>query len=412
MRASIVIASCNEGTNLEKTVRSCLETTADLDAEIVVADDASTDGSPEAVKRRFPQVRLARHAERRGVSQTKDLGARWARGEVLVFLDAHCKPEPGAVERLVAGVEELDGDAVLSPRIANLDVSRWENDLDQVGHGYAITLESFDVWWVPFEAMTPHAATRFYLQPTFIGCVVAMSHKLYDRLWGFDTGMLVYGAEDTDFGVKAWLMGHPVLHDPEPVIGHRFRQDFDNYVVPSEHILCNQLRMARKAFSDPVWFDWLARFSSWQPADLWERGWRQYLAGHESVERERAYLMANRVHDEFWYARTFGQSWPLTSPPCAGPERQRDRNPFHVSYGGSDLPLTPQQGAAGTAGTARRGTLSPSPRPLRNAKSPSPGPFRSRWSPSPAPLRGPMSPSPGPCRSPKSPSPGPRRTRG
>src|SRR5207302_1428912 len=103
-----------------------------------------------------PQVRLARHAERRGVSQTKDLGARRARGEVLVFLDAHCKPEPGAVERLVAAVEELDGEAVVSPCIANLDVGRWENDLDQVGHGYAVALETFELWWIPLEAMPPY----------------------------------------------------------------------------------------------------------------------------------------------------------------------------------------------------------------------------------------------------------------
>lgn len=237
MHASIVIPTCDEGTNLEKTVRSCLETTAGLDMEVVVADDASTDGSPEEVKRRFPQVRLARHAARRGVSQTKDLGARWARGDVLVFLDAHCKPEPGAIERLVADVEELGGEAVVSPAIANLDVASWENDPDQVGHGYAVALETFDLWWIPLEAMLPHDGTRFRVQPTFIGCVVAMSRRLYDRLWGFDTGMLVYGTEDIDFGGRAWLMGHPVLHDPEPLIGHRFRQDVEGHDVPWEHLL-------------------------------------------------------------------------------------------------------------------------------------------------------------------------------
>jgi GT2 family glycosyltransferase len=71
--------------------------------------------------------------------------------------------------------------------------------------------------------------------------------------------MRVYGVEDIDFGLKAWLMGYPVLHDPEPVIGHRFRASFDNYSVPMEHILVNQLRMARKNFSDPVWDEWVQR---------------------------------------------------------------------------------------------------------------------------------------------------------
>src|SRR5437660_1024641 len=125
MRASIVIASHNDGEALERTVESCLATTADLDCEIVVADDVSSDGSIERVRARFPQVKRVAHAQRRGVSPTKDLGARGARGDVLLFLDAHCKPELGAVERLVADVEELDGEAIVTPRIAALDTERW-----------------------------------------------------------------------------------------------------------------------------------------------------------------------------------------------------------------------------------------------------------------------------------------------
>ena len=160
---TIIIPTYDEGGNLERTVRSCLDTTAGLDVEMVVADDASTDGSAEEVKRRYPTVRLARHATRRGLSQAKDLGARWARGDVLLFLDAHCKPEPGAVERLVAGVEELGGEAVVSPAIANLDVASWENDPDQVGHGYAVALETLEgvvgPRWRPCRSMPARGST-------------------------------------------------------------------------------------------------------------------------------------------------------------------------------------------------------------------------------------------------------------
>lgn len=396
MRASIVIPTCDEGGNLEQTVRSCLDTTVGLDAEVVVADDASTDGSPEEVKRRFPQVRIARHATRRGVSQTKDLGARVARGDVLVFLDAHCKPDPGAIERLVADVEELGGDAVISPAIANLDVDRWENDLDQVGNGYAVTLETLEPWWVPLEAMPSHAGTRFRMQSTFIGCAVAMSRHLYGRLWGFDTGMLVYGTEDIDFGVRAWLMGYPVLHDPEPIVGHRFRQDIEGQVVPWEHLLCNQLRMARKIFSDPVWFDWLNRHSMRHPAALWHAGWQQYLSGNESLERERAYLMANRRHDEFWYARTFGQGWPRTpfqpwAAPSFGPNLTATS-----PVGGSALTQAPYFAPANLVHTARQRPFSLSPAPPKSVYSLSPSPLKKIFSSSPSPRKSIFSSSPAP----------------
>ena len=106
MRTSVVIASHNEGDQLWQTVGSCLETTRELDCEIVVADDASTDGCVEEMQRRFPDVRVVRFPERRGVSPTKDLAARSSRGEILIFLDAHCKPEPGAIPRLVSDIDQ------------------------------------------------------------------------------------------------------------------------------------------------------------------------------------------------------------------------------------------------------------------------------------------------------------------
>jgi hypothetical protein len=44
MRASIIVAAHNEGDRLWRTVASCSETSAGLDCEIVIADDASWDG--------------------------------------------------------------------------------------------------------------------------------------------------------------------------------------------------------------------------------------------------------------------------------------------------------------------------------------------------------------------------------
>src|SRR5438477_11484688 len=86
MLTSIIIASHNEGEALIKTIDSCIETCLNINHEIVVADDASTDGSVEAAYHRFSQLRLFRHEQRRGASPTKHLGATNAHGEVFVFL--------------------------------------------------------------------------------------------------------------------------------------------------------------------------------------------------------------------------------------------------------------------------------------------------------------------------------------
>jgi GT2 family glycosyltransferase len=322
MRASLIIASHNEGEALAKTIESCIETCANLDYEILVADDASTDGSVEDASRRFSQIRLYRHEQRQGASPTKALGGRHAQGEVLVFLDAHTKAEHGAIIRLVEDVEETAGHAIITPAVATLDVQRWQNNFAQVGNGYTLNLQTFECGWKSLDEMQgAQERRRFYESPALIGCALAVSRNLYETLCGFDSHMRSWGVEDLDFGLKCWLMGYRILHDPDAVIGHRFRASFDNFSVPIEHVLINQLRMARKNFTDSVWAEWLQGWGQrhsgrlgGHPEGLWAHAWLLFNADRPSVEQERSYLHARRSHDEFWYAERFGLSWPCVQP--------------------------------------------------------------------------------------------------
>lgn len=329
MRISVIVAAHNEGQALTRTVASCVETCGGLDYEIVVADDASHDGSVDAARREFPRLRVVRHDQRQGAAAAKSLGAEQARGEVLVFLDGHTKPEDGAISRLVESVEWLDGQCVVTPRIPALNVERWTNCEHQVGQGYRLDLEQFDCGWLGLARMREiqSRGRRFYESPALIGCALAVSRQLYAKLWGFDAGMRIWGVEDLDFGLKCWLMGHPILHDLEATIGHRFRQRFDNYSVPIEHLVANQLRMARKNFTPGAWSAWLDRFRQRHPGrlpdhpeGLWARVWQLFEEGRPSAEREHSYLMAHRHRDEFWYAERFDLAWPrLQSESSAAP---------------------------------------------------------------------------------------------
>ncbi|MGH9196668.1 MAG: glycosyltransferase, partial [Acidimicrobiia bacterium] len=286
-----------------------LDTIDGRHCEIVVADDHSHDRSLDEVRRRFPDVRFVAHDTRRGVASTKDLGARSASGDVLVFLDGHCKPEPGAITRLVEDVEEFDGRAVMTPAVSALNTDTWENQAN-VGNGYWVELTQFKCGWC--ERARLRRRGRFYESPALIGCCVAISRGLYQELLGFDTGMREWGSEDTDFGLKAWFMGSLILNDPEAVVGHRFRASFDNFEVSAVHPLVNQLRMARKNFDDSIWDEWLTashRRYEQLPA-LWSDVWTVFERGRESVETERAYLLDHRTRDEYWFAEYFDLPWP------------------------------------------------------------------------------------------------------
>ncbi|MBI4606372.1 MAG: glycosyltransferase [Planctomycetes bacterium] len=308
MRASLLIAAHNEGERLWRTVQSTVDSIRKLRHEVIVADDASEDGCVGEVRRRFPGVRVVSNDRRLGPSPTKDLAARHASGEILVFLDGHSKPEPGAVEHLVQTVRRLRGRAIVTPRILHLDSDRWENDETFAGYGFHVKLEDLTCGWIPRASMRWRSG--FYESPTLVGCCFAMTRDLYASLQGFDPYMAEWGVEDIDLGLKCWLMGCPVLSTPYATVGHRFRGAFDNYTVSDEAILFNQLRMARKNFTDDVWGEWADRCRSREPDDVWRGAWERFCAGRETLERERDHLMSHRVHDELWYAERFGLDWP------------------------------------------------------------------------------------------------------
>ncbi len=307
MRASIVIASHNEGDLIGKTIRSCRESIRHLDYEVIVSDDASTDGSIEKLARRYPEVRIVAHPERRGCSTAKDSGARAALGDVIVFLDGHCKPEKWAILRLVNDVEDSEGEAIFTPRVAALDCEKWENSKTALGFGYRVSLLTFGCRWVPLRRLRRRG---YYLEsPSLVGCCLAMSRKLYLKLRGFDPHMREWGVEDVDLGLKAWLMGSAILNNPHAIIGHRFRNGFTNFSVATESILVNQIRAARKNFTETTWREWIRRFRK-RHAGKWKAVWDLFQDGRSSAERERKYILKNRVYDEAWYAERFRLGWP------------------------------------------------------------------------------------------------------
>lgn len=258
MRVSVILAVHNERDNLMRTLESLFETTQGLEMEVIVVDDGSKDDPLSVVTRKYPRLKTLSFPERQGPGPAKDYGARESRGDTLVFLDSHTKPERGAVRRLVEQVEELEGQAILVPRMPALDVARWENSRTQVGYGYTIDLKTFASKWVALGDLQPSRqyGTHLYESPALIGCAFAISRRLYEKVWGQDPGMRGWGVEDLDLGLKCWLAGGAVLLDPTVAIGHRFQSEFATYQVFLPQVLANQLRMARKNLTESTWIAW------------------------------------------------------------------------------------------------------------------------------------------------------------
>ena len=105
-RISVVIPAYNEAASIGPCLASLLRQTW-RDVELIVVDDGSTDATRD-IAGRYPVQLLA--ADHRGPAAARNLGARTASGEILVFVDADMHFDPAFLERLTEPIRR-DGAA-------------------------------------------------------------------------------------------------------------------------------------------------------------------------------------------------------------------------------------------------------------------------------------------------------------
>lgn len=88
-KVSVVIASHNPGAVMEDCL-AALHTHAGGDSVEVIVSDSSTDGTPDLVRERFPEVRLLKFPAERTLPELRGAGIAEARGERIALLDPYC----------------------------------------------------------------------------------------------------------------------------------------------------------------------------------------------------------------------------------------------------------------------------------------------------------------------------------
>ena len=228
---SVVIPSLNEGESLRRTVDN-LRDTLPPQSEIIVVDDGSTDGSPGFLSGGYPGVTLLSPEERLGVARARNFGARHAKGDVLVFSDAHVWVPQGWSDPLLELLARPNVGAV-APAIGMLQPA----GATSTGCGQKWCDASLAVGWLGRQSDTP------YPVPLLCGCFLALRRDVFTEIGGFDSGMVLWGAEDSELSIRLWTLGYECWVAPEVNVQHDFRARFP-YEVKWEPVLHNRLRLA------------------------------------------------------------------------------------------------------------------------------------------------------------------------
>ncbi|MBN1484475.1 MAG: glycosyltransferase [Chloroflexia bacterium] len=221
---AVIVPNLNGGEQLLQTLEAIIASLP-TEAEIWMVDDGSSDGSPERVRSRLPQVQVLELGEWRGAASARNQGLRASSSETLFFVDADVTCTPTTLPQLF---EALEGADIVFPQIVSPE-------------GYL------------FSPRTPFARSCC-LNSALFGIRRSALARLDDF---FDETIQVYG-EDNDFFLRAYRLGLRFCYVPTARALHPRR-----LLLGDKHYYLT----VRNAVY--VWLKLRGLVPYWMPMDLW-----------------------------------------------------------------------------------------------------------------------------------------------
>lgn len=210
-QVSVVIVAYRSGA----TLRRCL---ADLkaqtfrDFEVLLVDNASGDGAPQAAAAADPDLRLIEAGGNLGFAAGNNLGAERARGRWLVLLNPDAYPRPGWLQALAAEAAAWPQVRCFTSRqLMAADPAR----LDGLGDAMAWPGLPFRGGYGLPDPQTPPQGEVF----SPCGAAMMIDRALFLRLGGFSEDFFCY-CEDADLGYRLRLRGEAVRLAPGAAVLH------------------------------------------------------------------------------------------------------------------------------------------------------------------------------------------------
>jgi N-acetylglucosaminyl-diphospho-decaprenol L-rhamnosyltransferase len=228
-RVSVVVVSYNTRDLLLRCL-GALQAHAGIPFEAIVVDNASADGSVEAVRAAFPDARLIANATNLGFSRANNLGWRAGRGELVLVLNSDCEVRPGAVAALSAVLDRRPEVAIVGPRTVSGD------GRPQVSFGPA--LRPLAEWRQgrlvravkrgdPAALAEASRRAERESEPFWVsGSCLLVRRRALEAVGGFDESFFLY-EEDVDLCLRVRATGARVVYTPAAEVVHHLGRSME-----------------------------------------------------------------------------------------------------------------------------------------------------------------------------------------
>ena len=211
--------------NTRELLRQCLASLVAQSDEVIVFDNASTDGTLEMLRANYPQVTLlaSDHNVGYGAAANRMLAACWS--DYVLLLNSDTLLQPSALRALQTYLDEHPHVAVVGPRLANVDgsvqVSCFPFPLPLFALLRATFLGSL-VGRVPglrdcYLPAWPHNQERAV--PWVVGAALAIRRPAFNAVGGFDESFFMY-SEEVDLCYRLRAAGWRTVFAPVTSVTH------------------------------------------------------------------------------------------------------------------------------------------------------------------------------------------------
>ncbi|MFB0567859.1 MAG: glycosyltransferase family 2 protein [Candidatus Bathyarchaeia archaeon] len=226
---SVTIVNFN-GKELLRRCLTSLLTTNYPNFEIIVVDNASTDGTIELIEKLFgsySSIKVVENRENLGHAEGCNIGARVAKGKYLVFLDSDTEikaggcisenNEPSYVPEnwLLELVKVMESDRSVGIAQAKMVLAKDSRLLDYT----CMAIDALGTWHATYGLKEDELKHNFEILAASSGCCI-VRRDVFEEVGGFDSDYFIYD-DDTDFSLRTRLLGYKVVLVPSAVIVHR-----------------------------------------------------------------------------------------------------------------------------------------------------------------------------------------------
>jgi len=254
--------------NVKEYILNCIQSIQDkIDAnrcpyEVIVSDNGSVDGSVEAIRERFPWVKVIENNANLGFGKANNIGAKQAKGEVLFFLN------PDTL--IVKGIEEMVEYILIHKEVGSLNPLMLDERNSLVVYGirsYASIVNQL-LSLLPFYVRLFMKIKR-YVQVKYVnsginfkvstvsGFALMLRQTVFNKVNGFDEKLFLY-EEDVDIGFTLQKKGYRTLVFTKAYVIHYGSRS--SLHVPSAELIKIQTEALKTELKKQFYYSWWLRY--------------------------------------------------------------------------------------------------------------------------------------------------------